>query len=132
MSTKELRGITPIFQTALIKEIGKAMDAIDEGDLFKAYSILKTLAGSLKKKDKDALKQNEIAHIEKELSDVSRWRSSDFYQTDLVRNSKRDRILRENIRPLFEKIMEILHEGGYLELRRRPVDTNVPPGFFAR
>lgn len=31
MSVKELRGITPTFQAVLNKQIGKAMDAIDEG-----------------------------------------------------------------------------------------------------
>jgi len=130
MSVKQLKRVTPTFQAVLNKQIGKAMDAIDEGNLEHAYAVLKTLIDALKPEDSDELLKNEVAHIDALLEKASQSRNPNFYMTLLETSSQQEQVLLQNIRRLFRKIMRILHQGGYLEIHKRPVETNVPDEVF--
>lgn len=112
---KKLLGITPTFQTVLNTQLKKFMDALDYGDLFTAYVILKTLIDALRPTDREALLCNDVSHIDKQILKAMQIKDVDLYTTRRVRKATVKRIIRENIRGLFRKVMTKLHEGGYLE-----------------
>lgn len=112
--------ITPTFQMVLNKQIGKIMDAIDEGNVELAYVCIKTLIDSLKPADRDDLLKNDVEPIDEQLRKVGSGESIDYY-TGLLRASKeQENILYDNIRPLYRKVMTKLHKGRYLEQHLRP------------
>jgi hypothetical protein len=126
---KELKGITPILQSELIKQIGKVMDALDDNNLDRAFRCLKTLIQVSPPKVKTKVVPD-LDRIEKEIEKAKRIKGVDLYQARQLRKRRTIAILQMETRPLFDKVMHWLYEGGYLEIYRRPVETNVPDEVF--
>jgi len=111
--------ITPTFQMVLNKQIGKIMDAIDEGNVELAYVCTKTLIDSLKPEDRDSLLKNDVKLIDDQLQKVGGGESIDYYMGLLRASKEQENILYKNIRPLYRKVMTKLHNGKYLEKSSR-------------
>lgn len=132
MSVKELRGITPLFQTELNKQLGKVLECWNNGLLYEMHIALQGLIGLLNPEDSGPLLENDVVHIEKEMGNAMKQRGVDLYWTREMQRVGVVRVLRTNLFNLFLKVMALLHQKGYLELYRRQVETNVPPEFFGQ
>lgn len=119
MSTKELKGITPLYQAELTKQLGKVLDCWNNGYLYEMYVALRALAGLLNKEDNKELLGNDLPHIEKELNKASKQRGMDLYWTREKRRNATLQVLRENLFDLYLKVMTILHENNYLVQYKR-------------
>lgn len=124
-NVKQLKGITPLFQAELTKQIGKITDALDDGNLNRAYNCTKTLIVMLNPTDSKQFWTNDVNHIEKKLNKVFKQKSVDSYQALRLQHSGKQKVLQEHVRSLFWKVMTQLHTGGYLEQR----GPSVPVGY---
>lgn len=131
MSLKRLRGITPTFQAVLNRELAKVMDAIDEGNTFQAYTTLQTLIDSLNPEHTKELR-NDIGNIDKKINAALRLEGSDLYQTRRIRKETAATVTKRNTRTLFRKVMGVLHDKGYLELRSAAIPSNVSMELFEK
>lgn len=122
--SKTFRGITPLFQTELTRQIGKVTDAIDSGNFWVGYGSLKTLICMLNEKDGDEFLNNDIKHIVEEINEVMQRKKIDLYDMRHTQSHQTLNVLRRNLLLLFRKVMIKLHERGYLEAKpitpRRP------------
>jgi len=118
MSVKKLRGITPTYQAVLNQELAKVMNAIDEGDTFKAYTCLQTLIDSLNPEHTKEL-QKDILRINDRINEALRLKDVDLYQTRRVRKLTAESVTKQETRTLFRKVMAVLHKEGYLELYQK-------------
>jgi len=109
-----VKGITATFQHVLNMQIAKAMNAIDEGDTFDAYTTLQTLIDSLNPKDTVELRKD-IKAIDDRINKALRLEGVDLVQTRRIQKSTAANVTKQHTRRLFRKVMAILHEGGYLE-----------------
>lgn len=114
MSVKELKGITPLYQGELTKQMGKVLDCWNNGYLYEMYVALQGLIGILNPDDRKELMKNDLPHIEEELNKASKQRGMDLYWTREKRRNATLRVLRENLFNLLLKVMATLHEKGYL------------------
>lgn len=128
---RELRGITPLLQAELTKQLGKVTDAIDDDDLLRAWRCLKTLVTISPPKVKKEC-TSELDRIDKQIQNAQQQDGVDIYQKRQNRRKTVRHTLRMEVRPLFNKVMNLLYEGGYLEQYRTPVPSNVPDQFFAQ
>lgn len=107
--------VTPTFAAVLNKQLAKIMDAIDYGHYDSCYSMIKTLIISLNPTDSKELMANDVAHIDKLILASQRQTSMDSYQSKRNYYQKKEEVLRRNLRSLLWKVMQTLHNGGYLE-----------------
>ena len=131
MSTSKLVRITPIFQALLNREIGKAMDAIDDGNLVLAYTALQTLIDSLKERDSNPLLEHDIAEIDQLLEEASKRGRTNFYMGLLNSSKRKNQVYSKTIRLLYRKVLRVLHKGNYLEIIRnvpRYYEQGIKPG----
>jgi len=120
MTVKESPIVTPTFAAVLNKNLLRITDYFSEGDLFGAYYSLKTTVGLLKKAHRKELEE-ELLEIKKQISKAMRRHHIDLA---LARQSKYKgvvQVLRQKLFDLFLKLMDVLHEYGYLEKQRRRV-----------
>jgi hypothetical protein len=90
------------------------VNAINDGDIERAFRGVKTLiVVSPPKVQKECLP--ELNRIEEAIAKILRTKSVDLYQTRISHSNATRNILRRNTLPLFHKVMDELHEGGYLE-----------------
>lgn len=126
--TRELKGITPTYQSVLNKQLGKVTDAIDSGDPVDAFIKLRTLIILLNPKDRDPLLKNEVSHIHERVRQVTRRRKIDVYDQRRTQKANVTSVLRTHILDLYSKTMTVLHEGGYLEKRGPPIPEGTEKG----
>lgn len=116
MSGRELRGITPTYQNLLINQLNGIAEAINMGRILEAFVRLRTLIMTLNPQHKKELKENHVVHIEEKMQDIQELESTDYYRTGKLHKGRLREIAPE-VLTLFEKVMEVLHEGHYLEIR---------------
>lgn len=115
---QELKGITPTYQAVLNKQLGKVTDAIDGGDPIDAFIKLRTLIMLLNPTHREDLLKNDVAHIHTQISEAMKVQRIDLYQQRRLQTQNVQNILRQRILNLFLKTMQILHDGGYLEITK--------------
>lgn len=128
---RELRGITPLLQAELTKQLGKVTDALDNDDLNRAFRCVKTLITISPPK----VKMQVVADLDLVEAQIEKARCIsrvDLKQTRTAQRFQITSILRKEIRPLFNLVMNLLYEGGYLEQYKREVPSNVPSDFFQK
>lgn len=128
MSVQKTKYITPLYDTILDKTIGNVLMSFFEGDAGRAWDSLLTLYDVLDSEIKSEVKGliDEVQmHINKQMA------RRGYAQSDVL---KKQRILQtyvnEKKHELFEKIIMLLLNKGYLKKAPRDIPTNVPPDFF--
>ena len=111
--------ITVTFQTVLNRNLIRATDALNDGDLWGCLQTLRTTIGLLKKEHSKPLLENEVAHIDAEINKAMGITRFDLYWTRRTQNVAVKRILQRELYPLFRKLTDLLHTKGYLE--KKPV-----------
>lgn len=111
---RELRGITPLLQAELTKQLGKVTDALDNDDLARAFRCVKTLITISPPKVKMQVVPD-LNLVEAQIDKARTIRQVDLRQTRKAQKTRITSILRTEIRPLFNTVMNLLYEGGYLE-----------------
>ena len=112
---RELRGITPLLQAELTKQLGKVTDALDNDDLARAFRCVKTLITISPPKVKMQVVAD-LDLVEAQIDKARTIRKVDLRQTRKAQKTRITAILRSEIRPLFNLVMNLLYEGGYLEI----------------
>jgi len=118
LSVKELKGITPLYQTELTKQLGAVLGNWNQGNLFDMYVALKGLVALLNLQHREELLKNDVAHLEDEIERAMKTHRIDLYQTRQARRNSTVGVLRKNLYNLLLKVMKTLHDGKYLELYR--------------
>jgi len=111
---RELKGITATFQAVLNTQIIKVMVSIDAGNTFQAYTSLQTLIDALNPVHTKELRQD-IVRIDKRINAALRLEGVDLCQTRRIRKSTAETVTKQETRTLFRKVMNVLHDKGYLE-----------------
>ena len=114
---RELRGITPLLQAELTKQLGKVTDALDNDDLNRAFRCVKTLITISPPKVKSQV-TGDLDLVEAQIEKARRISKVDLKQTRTAQRFQITGILRREIRPLFNLVMNLLYEGGYLEITK--------------
>jgi len=110
--------LTPTFQSVLNTNLLMATERLNNGTLFEAYEIIRTIIDMLKEEDRKPLVENDVTHINAKIRIAMRIQSVDLYQTRRKQRGLIQNVLRQNVRPLFRKLMLTLHTQGYLEKQR--------------
>lgn len=113
--------ITPTYQSVLNHNLLALTDSLNNSDFGNSYERLRTLIYLMNPKDQKDFIENELNHIEAELKKARSIEGVDLYNQRRNRNFATERILRRRVLPLFQKVMERLHKGGYLEIERRRI-----------
>lgn len=124
MSAEESPIITVTFQTVLNRNLIRITDALYERNLEGAYDGLAITVGLLKEEHRNPILDNDLAHINEELTEVKKVGGVDLYWTRQHRNRKRREVLANNLYGIFLKLMDVLHKHGYLE--KKPVQPKRP------
>ena len=122
--SKESVFITPTYQAVLNKNLLEATEALNRGDVYHAFLIIKTIIIMLNPRDRDELMESHVKTIQVEVAKAMKTTGVDLYWTRNHRNRAVLKVLREHVYGLFEEVMSKLHEGGYLE--RLPVKPKYP------
>jgi len=118
VSVKELKGITPLYQAELTKQLGAVLENWNHGNLYGMYLALQGLIALLNPQHQKDLLENDLSHIETEIGKAMKTSRIDLYQTRQAQRNSTVRVLRKNLYDLLLKVMQTLHEGRYLERYR--------------
>lgn len=116
-TVRELKGITPILQSLLINQISKVMAALDEANHLKAWFCLRDLVIASPPKVNEKCIED-VRQIQKQINKICKGQGVDVAIAQRDRRRELAKFLRGEVLPLFEKVMDSLYKGQYLESYR--------------
>lgn len=122
-SQKHIKPISPILQQLLISQISKVLEALNNNDYDAAWLCLDDLILICPPKVqnfKDGLEDKsileEVQSITFRLKQIPTSKvGNDFFSSMLGKRRICSSVLRNRLKPLLGKIMNLLYQGGYLE-----------------
>ena len=105
--------ITPLLQHELTRQLAKTTDALDYGDIALGFRCLKTLIIISPPEVKKRVLPNWDL-MEAQIEKARTIRKVDLKQTRTSQKLQVTAILRQNLRPLLNQVMNLLYDGGFL------------------
>lgn len=113
-NTKEVKAITPLLQAILLKQIDRVGEALDMADYIGAFRRLRTLWGRTPPKAQKMC-ETEYNSLLAKFANTDNINGVDAVDTIGKRTVSKSKILEVSVRPVYDKIVSALYEGGYLE-----------------
>ena len=113
--SETVRGLTPTYQSILIKRLDEVCQAINMGNNVMAFRCLRTLIFIMLPADRKKLLDNDVRHINKRIG-FAKMDALDLYLSRSSSSNKLNNLLGEDVINLFTKVMDMLHDRKMLTI----------------